>query len=100
MIDFYHNQGTGKTRISALGSATELVADVALCCATLYARTKAASPDAAEVLKSALMIVFSEESPIWTEPVPQGSEADSFTVVKIDLSEIERQAREDQDADA
>ena len=100
MIDFYYNQGTGMTRISGLGSATELSADVALCCATLYARTKAVSPDAAEVLKTALMAVFSEESPIWTLPVPQGSEADKCTVVKIDLSEIERQAREDSDADA
>lgn len=100
MIDFYHNQETEKTRISAFGSSTELAADVALCCATLYARTKAASPDAAEVLKAALMAVFSEASPIWTVPVLQGSEADKCSVVKIDLREIERQAREDKDADA
>lgn len=100
MIDFYHNPGTGKTRVSGFGSAAELAADVGLCCATLYARTKAASPDAADVLKTALMAVFSEESPIWTVPVPQGTEADKCSVVKIDLSEIERQSREDQDADA
>lgn len=100
MIDFYHDARRGKTRISGLGSAQELAADVALCCATLYARTKAASPDAADVLKTALMAVFSEESPIWTVPVPQGTEADKCSVIKIDLSEIERQAREDQDADA
>lgn len=100
MIDFYHNPGTGTTRVSSFGTATELAADVALCCATLYSRTKAVSPDGAEVLKAALMAVFGEESPIWTVPVPQGSEADKCSVVKIDLREIERQAREDQDADA
>ena len=94
MIDFYHNNDEGKTRLSGIGSPIELAADVALCCATLFTRTKAASPIAAAQLKAALMAVFGEDSPIWTTEVEKASEADSFSVITIDRREAERQTRE------
>lgn len=99
MIDFYHNQAEPRTRMAASGSPTELATDIALCVTALYARTKAASPISAETLKKALLILFGEDSPIWTAEVEQG-EVDACTVLTVDRREAERQARGAQDADA
>ena len=100
MIDFYHNSNEGKTRLAGSGSPFELAADIAVCATVIFARTKAASPIAAAQLKAALKTVFGEDSPIWTTEVEKASEADSFSVITLDMREAERQAREDQDADA
>ena len=100
MIDFYHNKSEGKTRLRGFGSPEELATDFAVAAATIYARTKAANTNAADVLKAALMAVFGEASPIWTAIVDNASEADVCSVVTIDRHEIARQAREDKDADA
>ena len=100
MIDFYHDQDKGSTRMAACGSPQELAADIALCTTALYARTKAASPIAAETLKKALVAVFGEDSPIWTAQVANGTESDVCTVLAVNRREAKRQAREDSDADA
>lgn len=100
MIDFYHDLDKGTTRMAAFGSPAVLAADIAICTSALYARTKTASPTAANTLKRALMAVFGEDSPIWTAEVGKGSEADVCTVLTVDRREAERQAQEAQDADA
>ena len=94
MIDFYHNQAEGKTRLSGSVSPNELAADIAVCATVIFSRTKAASPIAAAQLKKALKAVFGEDSPIWTTEVEKASEADSFSVITLDRREAERQARE------
>ncbi len=100
MIDFYHNSNEGITRLNGSGSPFELAADIGVCVTVIFARTKAASPIAAAQLKTALKVVFSEDSPIWTTEVEKATEADSFSVITLDKREVERQAREEQDADA
>lgn len=100
MIDFYHNNSKGKTRLLASGSPEELATDFTVAAAIIYSRTKAADTNAAENLKTLLMSVFSEASPIWTAIVHKASVADVSSVVTIDRHEIERQTREAQDADA
>ncbi len=94
MIDFYHNQDEGMTRLAGSGSPIELAADIAVCATVLFARTKAASPITAAQFKKALEAVFGEDSPIWTTEVEKASEADSFSVITLDRREAERQTRE------
>ena len=100
MIDFYNDKSEGITRLRASGSPMELATDFAVAATTLYARIKTANTNAAEMLKTMLMATFGEASPIWTAIVAKASEADVCSVVTIDRHETERQAREDQDADA
>ena len=98
MIDFYLD--ATKTRIRTLGTAQQIAADMALCVATLFARTKAANPAAAKQLKAAIMAIFGADSPVWTVDVPEASDRDVCSVITVDKSELGRQTQEAQDADA